>query len=75
MIQSRVTSRGRATIPRAVRIALGLKEGGRVAYDRGRPGDPDARRCGGRSVCDLYRMASAADAEAYGALKTGALLT
>lgn len=32
MIQSRVTSRGRTTIPRAVRIALGLKEGDCVAY-------------------------------------------
>lgn len=33
MIQSRMTSRGRTTIARAVRIALGLKEGDRVAYE------------------------------------------
>lgn len=33
MIQSRLTSRGRTTIPRAVRIALGLKEGDRVSYE------------------------------------------
>jgi antitoxin PrlF len=33
MIHSRVTSKGRTTVPRAVRIALGLKEGERVAYE------------------------------------------
>lgn len=32
MIQSRVTSKAQTTIPRAVRAALGLKQGDRVAY-------------------------------------------
>jgi len=33
MILSRITSKAQTTIPRAVRAALGLKEGDRVAYE------------------------------------------
>ena len=33
MIISRVTSKAQTTIPRAVRAALGLREGDRVAYE------------------------------------------
>lgn len=33
MIQSRVTSKAQTTIPRAVRAALGLREGDSVAYE------------------------------------------
>ena len=33
MIQSRITSKAQTTIPRAVRIALGLKEGDLIAYE------------------------------------------
>jgi antitoxin PrlF len=69
MIQSRVTSRGQTIIPRAVRAALGLKEGDRVAYringdrvilTRGGAGDDP--------LATFTEWADAADAEAYGAL-------
>lgn len=33
MIFSRITSKAQTTIPRAVRAALGLREGDRVAYE------------------------------------------
>ncbi len=33
MIQSRITSKAQTTIPRAVRIALDLKEGDLIAYE------------------------------------------
>ncbi len=33
MIQSRITSKAQTTIPRAVRIALGLREGDLLAYE------------------------------------------
>lgn len=33
MIQSHVTSKGRTTVPRAVRTALGLKGGDHVAFE------------------------------------------
>ncbi|WP_174273932.1 AbrB/MazE/SpoVT family DNA-binding domain-containing protein [Sphingomonas bacterium] len=33
MIESRITSKGQTTVPRAVRAALGLHEGERVAYE------------------------------------------
>jgi len=32
MIFSRITSKAQTTIPRAIRIALGLREGDRIAY-------------------------------------------
>ena len=69
MIHSRLTSKAQTTIPRAVRIALGLKEGDRVAYeiegDRVILTRADA-------VDDPFatftEWASAADAEAYAKL-------
>ena len=33
MIESRITSKGQTTVPRAVRLALGLREGERLAYE------------------------------------------
>ena len=33
MIESRITSKGQTTVPRAVRAALGLREGERLAYE------------------------------------------
>lgn len=33
MIQSRISSKAQTTIPRAVRLALGLKEGDLIAYE------------------------------------------
>jgi antitoxin PrlF len=33
MIQSRLTSKAQTTLPRAVRIALGLREGDSIAYE------------------------------------------
>ena len=32
MIESRITSKAQTTIPRAVRVALGLQDGDRLAY-------------------------------------------
>jgi antitoxin PrlF len=32
MIFSRITSKAQTTLPRAIRVALGLKEGDRIAY-------------------------------------------
>lgn len=33
MIESRITSKGQTTVPRAIRAALGLVEGERLAYE------------------------------------------
>ena len=33
MIESRITSKGQTTVPRAVRVALGLNAGERLAYE------------------------------------------
>ena len=69
MIISRISSKAQTTIPRAVRAALGLREGDRVAYeiDGDRviltraelPDDPFAT---------FSEWASDADAEAYSRL-------
>lgn len=69
MIHSRITSKAQTTIPRAVRTALGLKEGDRVAYQI----DGDRVILTRADVADdpfaaFSEWASDADAEAYAGL-------
>ena len=69
MIVSRITSKAQTTIPRAIRAALGLREGDRLAYEieggrviltrAGSPDDPFA---------SFTEWNGDADADAYASL-------
>ena len=61
MHESTVTSRGRTTLPRAVRASLGLKAGDRVRY---LVGNGEVRLVKVRSVMEMKGMLRRPDAEA-----------
>ena len=61
MHESTVTSRGRTTLPKAVRASLGLKAGDRVRY---LAGNGEVRLVKVRSVMEMKGMLHRPDAEA-----------
>ena len=70
MITSKLTSKGRTTIPRAVRRALHVEEGGELSYrmEGGRVIVTNARMPTGSHFATFSEWASDNDRHAYGEL-------